>query len=195
MDYKTAIDLILSFKRDFKSLNIHPEKKEKVPKKLVSELGELYVIHELMKHFDNVEPYGGQAKYDIKVGDKRVEVKTSLLKNDGLYDKQVQFWGWTVIRATQKEMKKFDFLVGVPLKDDWSVEGFYIFSYDEAVTNNTEVKIKRYPSISKKIHIFQNDQDFAKAKQDYPEEVTDLENRIIHTKNDFFNRWDKIKET
>lgn len=194
MDYQKAIDHILSFKHDFETLNIQPEKKVKVPKKLVSELGELYVIRELLEHFDNVVPHGGQAKYDINVGKTRIEVKTSLLKNDGLYDKQIQFWGWTVMRADQKDNKKFDFLIGVSLKEDWSVQGFYVFSHDDAVTNNPDVKIKRYPSIRRKIHIFQNDQDFLKAKQVCPEEVTDLEKRIIRNNNDFLNRWDKIRE-
>jgi hypothetical protein len=193
MDYQKAIDLILSFKRDFEKLDIESGRKVKVPKKLVSELGEIYVINELLEHFNNVEPRGGQGKYDIKVGEIRVEVKTSLLKNDGLYDKQLQFWGWTVKRANQKDNRKFDILVGVTLNKDWKVEGFYIFNFDEAYTQNCDVTITRYPSIMKKIHIFQNERDFSSAQQISPNEVTELEERIILNKKDFLNRWDKIK--
>jgi hypothetical protein len=193
MDYQRAIDCILSFKRNFQSLDIQPEKKEKVPKKLVSELGELYVIRELLDHFENVVPHGGQGKYDIKVGDRRIEVKTSLLKNDGLYDKHLQFWGWTVKRVNQKDTKKFDYLVGVPLDENWGVKDFYIFTYDEAYSQNPDVIISRYPSIQKKIHIFQNEQDRMNAKEASPNEVTDLEKDIIQNADKYRNRWNKIQ--
>lgn len=194
MDYNGAINAIISFKNQFETLDIKPQKKEKVPKKLVSELGEFYVICQLLKRFNDVEPKGGQAHCDIKVGSKRIEVKTSLLKNDGLYDKKIQFWGWTVKRANQKENNKFDYLIGVALDQTWKKPVFYIFTYEEAFTNNPDIKIRRYPGIQKKIHIFQNEQDLSNAKRISPFEVTDLEYRIISNPLDYADQWSKIKD-
>jgi hypothetical protein len=194
MDYDRAIDTIISFKSQFEILDIEPKKKEKVPKKLVSELGEFYVIRQLMQRFNDVEPKGGQAPYDIRVGDKRIEVKTSLLKNDGLYDKQIQFWGWTVQRAGLKDKNKFDYLIGVALNQTWNKPAFYIFTFEEAFTKNPDIKIKRYPSIRKKIHIFQNERDLSIAKKASPLEVTDLECNIISNPFDYADQWNKIMD-
>ena len=194
MDYDRAIDTIISFKNQFETLDIEQKKKEKVPKKLVSELGEFYVICQLLQRFNDVEPKGGQAPYDIKVGDKRIEVKTSLLKNEGLYDKQVQFWGWTVQRADQKNNNKFDYLIGVALDSTWKKPTFYIFTFEEAFTKNSDINMKRYPSIRKKIHIFQNEQDLNNTKKKCPLEITDLECKIISNPFDYANQWNKIRD-
>ncbi|MDO8873593.1 MAG: hypothetical protein Q7V05_12830 [Methanoregula sp.] len=199
MDYDGAINSIISFKKSFEALDIEAKKKEKVPKKLVSELGEFYVLRELNRQqFKGVEPKGGQGKFDIKIGKNRIEVKTSLPKNDGLYDKKIEFYGWTVKRTNKsddqnKDEQKFNFLIGVALDHSWENPDFYVFTFEEAYSNNSDVKIARYPSIRKKLHLFLNEDDFNMAKKICPYEITDQEYYFNHTKSVFLDAWDKLK--
>jgi len=174
MDYDSVIDLIISFKDDMKLLDIEPEKKDKIPKKLVADLGEFYVLKELCYRFKEVHPKGGQGGYDISVGEykTRIEVKTSTLKNDGLYDKQMKLWGWTVSRINQKKEYKFDILIGVALDDTWKNPKYYVFTYDEAYVKNTNIELKRFKNIQKKIHIFQNEKDLKLAQSISQNEIS-----------------------
>lgn len=73
-NYTEAIKAILNFKKIFD--NIDP----KTPKKLV---GEFYVLKEFKRLSLQPERKGGAGGYDIhlKKLNKRIEVKTSLLKN------------------------------------------------------------------------------------------------------------------
>jgi hypothetical protein len=59
MNYNSVIELIISFKEDIERLDIEPDKKEKIPKKLVSDLGEFYGLKELCNRFKAVQPKGG----------------------------------------------------------------------------------------------------------------------------------------
>lgn len=194
MDYQNAIDLIITFKKNFEKLEIEDNKKQKVPKKLMSELGEFYVLRELNQRFKGVTPKGGAGSYDIAVGDMRIEVKTSLFKKDRLYNNQVNFWGWTVKRSGQKKENKFDFLVGVTLDESWIKSDFYIFSYEDAYTKNSDVKIQGYGNIERKINVFQEEQDFLSAIDISPDQITEQERYINQNKSEFLSRWDKIKK-
>lgn len=194
MDYDSVIGLITSFKENIERLEIEPEKMEKIPKKLVGDLGEFYVLKELCARFDEVKPKGGQGSFDICVGQykKRIEVKTSTLKNDGLYDKKMKLWGWTVSRVNQKKEQKFDFLIGVALDDKWKTPVFYVFDYYEAYLKNSNVTLKHFSSIQKKIHIFQNENDLKTAQSLSSSQITDQEVYINLHNSEFIERWDKI---
>jgi len=192
--YQKAIDYILKFKSIFDEIN------PKIPKKLVDALGEYYVLRELERYqFGGTEHKSGQQACDIFVGEfqKRIEVKTSLLKNEDLYDKKIEFWGWTIKKKrglvkqdTQKE-RKFDLLVGVALDEAWKVPKFYIFTFEEASTKNETVNLPWLGSVEKKIHVFQNSNDLQIAKN-YPY-LTEQEIRINENQSEFINRWDKIR--
>ncbi|MDE4907163.1 hypothetical protein L0665_00780 [Methanogenium marinum] len=194
MDYDTVIELIISFKENIERSDIESGKKEKIPKKLVADLGEFYCLKELSNRFKEVQPKGGQGSYDICVGEhnKRIEVKTSTLKNDGFYDKNVDFWGWTVSRQGQKKEHKFDILIGVALDDSWRRPEYYIFNYEEAFINNSNVELKRFKSIQKKIHIFQDENDLTVAQSVSPDGITENEGYFNRHKSEFLNGWDKI---
>ncbi len=157
-------------------------------------MGEFYCLKELSNRFKVVQPKGGQGSYDIRVGEhnKRIEVKTSTLKNEGLYDKQVKLWGWTVSRVGQKKEHKFDILLGVALDDSWRKPEYYIFNYDEAYVNNSNVQLKRFKSIQKKIHIFEDKKDLVHAQSISPNEITEREVYFNLHKSEFLNGWDKI---
>jgi hypothetical protein len=198
-EYDKAINLMLSFKKNFQNLDIKNDKKEKVPKKLISELGEFYVFRELGKRFKDIELKGGQGKFDIRVGKNRIEVKTSTLKFDRLYNKQIEFWGWTVKKARKNDKQKideqrFDFLVGVALYESWENPEFYVFTFEEAYTKNFDVYVEQYPSIQKKIHIFKNEQDLLNAIEFSHNKVTNQECHINRNKSKFLNQWAKIQE-
>lgn len=194
MDYTGAIESILTFKENFETLDIGLEKKQKVPKKLLSELGEFYVLRELNQRFKDVTPKGGAGSYDIAVGDIKIEVKTSLFKKDRLFKNKINFWGWTVKRSGQKKENKFEFLVGVAFHESWRTKpDFYIFSYEDAYTKNSDVKIQGYGNIEKKITVFREEQDFLSAIDISPDQITEQERYINQNKSEFLGRWDKIK--
>jgi len=101
-DYSKAIKSIISFKKTFDNID------QKIPKKLLGELGEFYVLQKLEKLGFQSEHRGGQGGYDIylKEVDKKIEVRTSLLKNEGVYpDKTILFWGWRIENRNQKKLK------------------------------------------------------------------------------------------
>ena len=188
VDYEEAIKGIINFKKTFD--NIDP----KIPKKLLSYLGECYVLKELENRNFLVKHKGGQAGYDILIqnNNKRIEVRTSLLKNEGLYPQDIMFYGWRVLEHKQSE-DKFDYLIGVAMDENFEKPNFYIFTQKEALSVE-DVKINRFQKIKKKIHIFQNLNDLKKAKETRPQITTEYEMYINRNLNEFLDRWDKIKK-
>jgi len=198
---KKAIEAIINFKKVFDDIN------PKIPKKLMGELGEFYTLQKLERLSFCLEHKGGYGGYDIylKEIDKKIEVKTSLLKNEGVYsDKTIYYWGWTVERRSQKKTKKaknknrkkirkFDYLIGVALNDDFSKPKFYIFTYEEAFKVG-DVEIGRFKSVKKKIHLFKNRKVYEKVSELKPTLVTPFERKINCHPSKFLNKWDKIKQ-
>jgi len=188
-NYAKAIKAIITFKRCLD--NIDP----KTPRKLVGEIGEFYVLQKLQKIGFRPEHKGGQSGYDIylKEIDKKIEIKTSLLKNEGVYsNKTIHFWGWTVERKNQKKIKKFDYLIGVALNDNFSNPKFYIFSYKEAFSVGN-VNIGRFNNVKKKIYLFENKRVYEKALKLKPTIITSFERQINCHPSKFLDRWSKIK--
>ncbi len=187
-NYREAIEEILRFKKPFD--RIAP----RIPKQLVGGLGEFYVLRKLEKLGLQPEHKGGHSGYDIYLADdKRIEVRTSLWKNEGVYpDKSIRFWGWKVESRNQKKQEKFDYLIGVGLTDDFSKPQFYIFTYKQAFSVGNTL-IRRFSNIKKKIHLFENKRAYRKAIKLRPALVTPYERRINLKKSKFLNRWEKIK--
>lgn len=187
-NYTKAIKTIVNFKKAFDKID------PKIPRKLVGEIGELYVLQKLKKLGFRPEYKGGQGGYDIylKEIDKKIEVRTSLLKNEGVYpDKTIRFWGWRVENRNQKKIKKFDYLIGVALDDNFSNPKFYIFTYKEAFSVGN-VNIGRFNNVKKKIHLFENKLVFKKATKLKPNLITPYERKINLTPSKFLNKWNKI---
>lgn len=190
MNYRVAIKEIIGFKKAFDKIN------SGIPRKLLGEIGEFYVLKELENLGLNPISKGGQGGYDIYLPkmDKKVEVKTSLLKNEGTFsDKTIKFWGWAVERRNQKKTHKFDYLVGVALDDDFRKPKFYVFSYKEAFSVKN-VHIGRFNNIKKKIILFENRRTYKKAINLKPELVTKFERYINCYPRCFLNKWAKIKK-
>jgi len=123
---------------------------------------------------------------------KKIEVRTSLLKNEGIYpDKTICFWGWRIENRHQKKIKKFDYLIGVALDDNFSKPQFYIFTYKEAFSVGN-VNIGRVKNVKKKIHLFENKRSYKKAIELKPSLITPYEKQINLNSSKFLNKWNKI---
>lgn len=188
--YKKAIKTILNFKKIFDKIE------PKIPRKIVSDLGEFYVLNELEKRRFNCVHKGGQAGYDIYLDelDKRVEVRTSLLKNEGIFKKGINFFGWRVKDRNQKRIDKFDVLVCVALDDKFIKPKFYIFTHKEAFTVD-DVHIGRFPNVQKRIALFENKAAFKEAVKTKPKLVTKFERSFNLHPSKFLNKWNKINSS
>jgi len=188
-DYTKAIKAIIHFKKVFDRID------PKTPKKLVGEIGEFYVLKELKRLGFEPEHRGGQGGYDIylKKLDKKIEVRTSLPKNEGVYpDEKILFWGWRVENRNQKKVQKFDYLIGVVLDNNFVKPNFYIFTHKETFRVG-DTMIGRFRNIKKKIHLFENKKAYSKALKLKPKLVTSFERRINKFPSLFLNKWEKIK--
>lgn len=187
--YTKAVKEILRFKKAMDKVE------PKIPKKLVGDLGELYALNKLEMIRLRPERKGGHGSYDIylKGIKKRIEVRTSLWKNEGVYkNESILFWGWKVENRNQKRSGKFDYLVCVGLTDEFTNPRFYVFTYQEAFKVG-DVEIGRFKNVKKKIHLFKNKNSYIKALKLKPEYITPFERQINRFPSRFLNQWKKIK--
>lgn len=91
-------------------------------------IGELYV-YKLLKNNPHliVEHLGNQSGYDIKVNDGqiRIDVKTSTLKNEYGFAKEVFYWGWALKSRSKKKISCTHFVL-VALDQRYKAIKFYI---------------------------------------------------------------------
>lgn len=186
--YRSAIKEIIKFKRIFDKID------PKIPRKLVGEIGEFYALRELCKRgFKKIRHKGGQSGYDIYLEDngKRIEVRTSLLKSEGVFPKNIQFFGWRVKNRNQKKKAKFDVMIGLALDNTFKYPKFYIFTYKEAFSVG-DVKIGRFNNVQKKIYLFKDKRAYKEAIRLKPNLVTKYERYINKHPDRFRNKWSKI---
>jgi hypothetical protein len=188
-DYQNAIDCIIRFKKSIDKFD------PKIPNKLVGDIGEFYALCELQRKGFSVIHKGGQAGFDIYLNNlnKRIEVRTSLLKNEGVYPKEILFYGWRVKNRNQKKEKKFDILIAVGLDDTFTKPRFYLFTYKEAFSVG-DVNIGRFKNVQKKIHVFKNENLYKAALKSKPALVTKFERYINQHQSEFLNNWKKLKD-
>jgi hypothetical protein len=190
MDFSRHIAAIVDFKKKF---NFGCAEDERVPRKLVGNLGEYYVADALLKNGFEVEMKSGQSGYSLLVAKKiRIEVKTSFFKDEGKYQDGIKCFGWRIQTKDQKNADKFDFLVGIALDDAFEKPEFYVFSKAETA-NLQEVKLKRFTNILKKIDVFASAVEMEKVLLTDREAVSEYEAYINRHKEFFLNRWDKIR--
>ncbi len=185
--YQKAINCIIEFKKNIEKFD------SKIPHKLVGDIGELYVCHKLEKLNFPIERKGGQKGFDIfvKNSKKKIEVRTSLLKNEKLFPNDIQYYGWRVKNRNQKKEHKFDILVCVALDVTFTHPKFYFFTHKEAFSVG-DINIGRFKNVQKKIHIFENLEAYKKAVKLKPKLITKFERHINEHKSKFSNKWNKI---
>lgn len=191
MEYQKAIRRIIRFKEKFDNIDI--EYNEKIPEKLKGILGELYVAYKLQKKgFSGIERQRPYSPFDIylKQFDKKIEVRSSFLKNEGIYPKPIQYYGWTVLRAKEKH-PKYDILICVTLDKSLKNPAFYVFDNND-VEKIGEVKLWM-KGVKKKIHLFNDEESYQNAKSTEPKLITEYEKYINENPDKFLDRWDKIK--
>ena len=201
MPYKKLTNLIVQFKQEFQKVLSGvdvPDSLRKVPDKLAGTIGELLVIQELSKRgLGDLEYKSGQSSYDLfaRGVNKKIEVRTSLLKNEGLYPKGIDFYGWRVKDRSQRTEKKFDILVCVALPKNFRKPKYYIFTHLEAFKVG-DVQIGRFPNVQKKINIFKDQKAFEKAVRSKKRSfVTRYERHINRNIRRFRNAWDKLERS
>ena len=187
-NYKKAIKTIIKFKKAFDDID------PKVPRKLVGEIGEFYALQKLEQFGLKPNHKGGHGGYDIYLEkiNKRIEVRTSLLKNE-VFPKGINFYGWRVENRNQKKSEKFDYLVCIALDDNFIKPKFYVFTYQQAFEVG-DVNIGRFGNIKKKIQLFKDKTTYKnalKSKQSYL--ITPYEQKINNNPSSFQNKWEKIK--
>jgi hypothetical protein len=142
-----------------------------LPRGLIGTLGELYFAQQLDGTGQTYKYRGGSASVDFIVNGKKVEVKTSSLKNESLYPEGIDFWGWSV----PSERKKFTTLICIALDKDLAPT-FYSFSRDQALSV-PDVDLG-WLGVRKKIHLFRDQDTYRQACAARPELLSDLEEKL-----------------
>jgi len=182
--YKAVTELYCSLKR----------LQHKLPTFLVALAGELLVKSKLNELGIRFVPQGPQARCDILLlgrnTNNRIEVRTSTLKNEGLYPKQIMFHGWR-IQDQKEDDVSYDFLVCVALDENLENPEFYLFTREE-VRKAGNVEIQRFANVKKKLHLFRTVHELQEAVRK-PGYVTDWEKQVNDRKQFFRDRWEILK--
>ncbi|MGQ9469805.1 MAG: hypothetical protein ACUVTD_08330 [Nitrososphaerales archaeon] len=186
MKYREAYQTIRELVESLRNLN------GKLPTFLVGFSGELLVKSKLME--DNI-PFtskGGQAGFDIvlKASGKKIEVRSSLLKNEGIYPEDVMFHEWRIKDRDKEE--KYDYLVCVAFNEGLTNPRFYIFTKEEAMKAG-DVDIPRFRKVQKKLHLFRSLEEMEKAIKERPDYVTEWERQVNQSRSKYENRWEILK--
>jgi len=192
--YQRAIEEIAKLKEALE--RIEPKVAKRVVSRLVGEIGELHVLSKLEGLGFTVEQRGGQAGFDMKITDynKRIEVRTSLLKNEGQYPENIRFFGWRVKNRNDGREDKFDIMIGVALDKTFKEAKFYVFTREEAFSVG-DVERGQFRNVQKKIHLFENEAAYEEALNSKSAGiVTPYERYINEHQPEFLSMWDKIKE-
>jgi len=185
--YHEAYNAIRKLKETFTCVG------ERFPPFLVGLCGELLVKMKLAEKGISFKSKGGQGGYDIRLENgKKIEVRSSLLKNEGLYPKDVRFFGWR-IKKRGKEVG-FDYLLCVAFDDDLANPKIYLFTKEEALKAG-DVEIPRFKGVQKKLHLFRSHQEMEKAVRYNPRIVSNWEVEVNKLKHEFEfeKRWEILK--
>lgn len=122
--------------------------------------GEIAAQNELDKRGIPYIVKGGQAGYDILANGKKLEVRTSQLKSERCFPKNIMAWGWKLQPRNSRENKeptplKCDMITLVKLEDDWENYEFFMFSKEE-VEKMDEVHYGGYQTVARSIYLFKN---------------------------------------
>jgi hypothetical protein len=132
---------------------------ERMSKSIVTGyLGELITLNKLEEEEFKPEHFGKQFGFDIRIGNFKIDVKTSTLKDDGF---ECDSWGWALSREKGGEEKeiKYDAAVCVALDENLNNAGFYCISSDNISKQNDnepnfDSKNSRFTNVLKRYQKF-----------------------------------------
>jgi len=164
-----------------------------VPTLLVGLCGELLVKSKLAENGIRFLSKSGQAGFDIELkdSDKRIEVRSSLLKNEDIYPKDIMFYQWR-IKDRDSEVK-YDYLVCVAFDEGLTNPRSYVFTRDEALQAG-DVSIPRFKKVQKKLHLFRSIEEMERAIKERPKYVTEWERYVNLNSGKYENRWEILKD-
>ncbi|MBM3247783.1 hypothetical protein FJZ17_04580 [Candidatus Pacearchaeota archaeon] len=146
-------ETILKFDQDMKRIN---SGKNPLRKSIMGYYGETIVAEEFKKRGFRVEEKGGQAGYDLSVNNKKIEVRTSEIKKEWAFPKDVRAWGWK-LRTRDKNKKpnpiKYDFIILVKLEEDWSNYSLFILSREDVESMGAQY-FSGYQTVANAIYLF-----------------------------------------
>jgi hypothetical protein len=124
--------------------------------------GEVLMGDELRKRGIPYEKKGGLAGYDLLVeGRIKLEVRTSELKNERCFPKNIRAWGWKLQKRNMNGEDrspvplKYDLVTLVRLKGGWDKYDIFMFSREQ-VEKMEEIHYGGYQTVAKGIYLFQN---------------------------------------
>jgi len=166
-------------------------KEGKIPTLFVGIAGEFLVMAKLAQRKLPFEIKGGQAGHDFELNGKKLEVRTSRLKDEGFFSKgkNIRNFGWK-LKGKGKDIK-FDYVVCVALNEtDVKNSKCYVLTKNE-VEEAPPVKLPRFKKVEKRLWIFLDLQTMKKAKIDRPKYVSSWEENINLNRDKFLldNRW------
>jgi len=166
--------------------------KGRFPTFLTGLTGEYLVMAWLMKKGLKFHPKGGQAGYDLELqGGIKIEVRTSLLKDEGIFSKEKKIlnYGWR-LKEKGRDVK-FDYVICVAL-DERNVENSkcYVLTKSE-VEKAPSIEVGRFKKVEKRLWIYRDLQTMNEAKRDKPKYVPKWEENININKDKYLleNRW------
>lgn len=169
-----------------------------LPTFLVGLAGEYLIMQKLTEKGLKVHPKGGQGGYDLELsGGTKIEVRTSLLKDEGVFtkEKKIRNYGWR-LKDRNKDIN-FDFILCVELdQGNISASKCYVLTAKE-VERAPPITVPRFKKVEKRLWIYRDLQTMKKAKRDKPEYVPPWEENINQNKNqyEFENRWKMLLQT
>jgi len=149
-------DSILRFDKEMKEIF---NGENPIRKAIMGYYGELVVANELKKlGFDNVIRKGNLTGYDLSIDNKKIEVRTSELKKERAFKKDMPAWGWKLQtndrKGNPKEIK-YDFIILVKLENDWHNYQLFMFSKDEIESMKLSY-FSGYQTVARVIYFFFN---------------------------------------
>lgn len=153
---------------------------------MVGLAGEYLAMSWLTERRIQFRPKGGQAGYDLELlSGSRIEVRASLLKDEGLFYKEekIRNYGWR-LKDKDKDMK-FDYVFCIALdKKKLDNSKCYVLTRKEA-EKAPSLEFKRFKKVEKRLWIYADLATMKRDKRDKPNYVPKWEEKINKNKDKY----------
>lgn len=159
-----ACDEIINFDKRMKRIF----EENPLRRALTGKYGELRVAADLKRRGFTVEQVEGNlTPYDLVVNGHKLEVRTSEVKHERAFPKNVSAWGWRLQSrgrdGTPKEIK-WEYIILVQLLDSWKRYRIHLLSKGQ-VEEVSETHFAGYQTVARVIYLFLSRKDFKEARE------------------------------